>query len=68
MHKKIVIIMLLIILLTLAVHPAFAEGWVYGQFNTWYERSDGTRLSNGKYFSVIVKAGIHVMSVFILRL
>ena len=49
MHKKIVIIMLLIILLTLAVHSAFAEGWVYGQFNTWYERSDGSRLTNGKY-------------------
>ena len=41
--------MLLIILLTLAVHSAFAEGWVYGQFNTWYERSDGSRLTNGKY-------------------
>ena len=40
---------LTILLLCLSVLPAFSEGWVYGQFNTWYEKGDGSRLSNGKY-------------------
>ena len=47
--KKIYILFLTIIMQGIAVLPALSEGWVYGQFNTWYERSDGSRLSNGKY-------------------
>ncbi len=49
MPKKYLMTLLTIILSAFTVLPAFSEGWVYGQFNTWYERADGSRLSNGKY-------------------
>ena len=47
--NKSCLLLLTIIVLGFSVFPAFSEGWVYGQFNTWYENSDGTRLTNGKY-------------------
>ena len=49
MLKKIFPTLLTILILAFAALPAFSEGWVYGQFNTWYEKADGSRLSNGKY-------------------
>ena len=49
MLNKSYLLPLTILLLCLSVLPAFSEGWVYGQFNTWYEKGDGSRLSNGKY-------------------
>ena len=49
MMKRSYIFILTIIMLGIAAFPVFSEGWVYGQFNTWYESSDGSRLSNGKY-------------------
>lgn len=49
MLNKSYLLLITILLLCISVLPAFSEGWVYGQFNTWYEKSDGSRLTNGKY-------------------
>ena len=49
MSKKLFAIIPTIVVLIFAAIPALADGWIYGQFNTWYEKSDGSRLTNGKY-------------------
>jgi hypothetical protein len=49
MKTRSCLFLLTILFLVFSALPAFSDGWVYGQFNTWYEKSDGSRLSNGKY-------------------
>ena len=48
MMKRIVTIAFSILLLMIVL-PVYAGEWKYGQFGTWYENDDGSRLSGGMY-------------------